>query len=214
MRGFLQPPAGPQIGVSELPVELGIQYLAGGGASHLPVTLRAQIRPKGLSFPEDFEGFAFANGLIKEGILRRGLSLGDGGDEDADDAASARPTTATAATGCSPVRISRTASHAKSAASAPVETASNPSRPETRWMTAIPTSPSHWWGIQCLPAKVKVNGSASKNPSVRIFSPTTVCQNVPGSRKKLDRPPANRSSQKPRNSKSGSQGREGVGVFI
>ena len=43
---LLQPPSEPQIGVTELPVEVGVQYLAGGGASHLPVTLRAQIRPK------------------------------------------------------------------------------------------------------------------------------------------------------------------------
>ena len=57
LRGFMQPPSEPQIGVSELPVELGVQYLAGGGASHLPVTLRAQIRPKSVSFPADYEGF-------------------------------------------------------------------------------------------------------------------------------------------------------------
>ena len=40
MRAILQPPAEPQVGVSELPVELGVQYLAGGGASNLPATLR------------------------------------------------------------------------------------------------------------------------------------------------------------------------------
>jgi uncharacterized protein YfaS (alpha-2-macroglobulin family) len=87
MRAILQPPAEPQVGVSELPVELGVQYLAGGGASNLAVTLRAQIRPKQVSFQEDFEGYTFANGLIKAGIVRRGSSDGSGGGEDGEESA-------------------------------------------------------------------------------------------------------------------------------
>jgi uncharacterized protein YfaS (alpha-2-macroglobulin family) len=85
MRGTLQPPSDPQIAVSELPVELGVKYLAGGGASDLPVTLRAQIRPKGVSLSEDFEGFTFANRRAKEGVVRRGSGVGVGGDEDGDE---------------------------------------------------------------------------------------------------------------------------------
>jgi alpha-2-macroglobulin len=85
MRAILRPPAEPQMGISELPVELGVQYLAGGAASNLAVTLRAQIRPKRVSFQEDFEGFTFANGFVKEGIVRRGSSgesgSGEGGEE-------------------------------------------------------------------------------------------------------------------------------------
>jgi len=87
MRGILQPPPEPQIGVSELPVELGVQYLAGGGARNLTVTLRAQIRPKGVSFPEAYEGFTFANRRIQAGIVRRGAGVGAASDDDGDEAA-------------------------------------------------------------------------------------------------------------------------------
>jgi uncharacterized protein YfaS (alpha-2-macroglobulin family) len=84
MRALIQPPTEPQIAVSEIAVTLGVQYLAGGGANHLPVTLRALIRPKQVSFPEDFEGFAFANGTAKEGMVRQGSSGGgDSAEEEA-----------------------------------------------------------------------------------------------------------------------------------
>jgi uncharacterized protein YfaS (alpha-2-macroglobulin family) len=88
MRGIVKPPSEPQIAISELTVALGVQYLAGGGASNLPVTLRAQIRPKNVSFREDFEGFTFANGAVQEGVIRRGSSHGDGDDEGAEEASS------------------------------------------------------------------------------------------------------------------------------
>jgi hypothetical protein len=65
-------PQHPQIGVSELPVEIAVHYLSGGGAAKLPVTLRAQFNPKSIAPPEEFDGFAFANGAVKEGIVRRG----------------------------------------------------------------------------------------------------------------------------------------------
>jgi uncharacterized protein YfaS (alpha-2-macroglobulin family) len=89
MKGILQPPRDPQIGVSELPVEIGVQYLSGGGAAKLPVTLRAQISPKSVVAPADFEGFAFSNELVKEGIVRRGGgSALEPEEEDGDAAAS------------------------------------------------------------------------------------------------------------------------------
>ena len=79
-------PAEPQISVSELPVQIAVTYLAGGGASRLPVTLRAQIRPKIVSFPEDFEGFPSRMGLSRRAwsaaapaarlvVARMGMSL-------------------------------------------------------------------------------------------------------------------------------------------
>ncbi|MGH8065828.1 MAG: alpha-2-macroglobulin family protein [Candidatus Entotheonellia bacterium] len=91
MRGIILPPPEPQIGVSELPVELGVQYLAGGGARNLPVVLRAQIRPKSVAFPEAFEGFTFANRRVKEGVIRRGAGVGVGSDEDGDESVSSAP---------------------------------------------------------------------------------------------------------------------------
>jgi alpha-2-macroglobulin len=91
MRGILQPPSDPQIAVSELPVELGVHYLAGGAAGKLPVMLRAHIRPKDVSFPGDFQGFTFANGQVKAGVLRRGSGLGAGSDEEGDETATQVP---------------------------------------------------------------------------------------------------------------------------
>ena len=70
MKGILQLPADPQVAVSELPVHLSVQYLAGGGAGSLPVTLRAQIRPRYLPPFEEFPDFTFGNGPVKEGISR------------------------------------------------------------------------------------------------------------------------------------------------
>lgn len=80
MKGTVQLPASPQVAVSAFPVDLAVQYLAGGSARELPVTLRAQIRPAYVSPPEEFENFVFANGPIKEGITRRGAEP-EGGDE-------------------------------------------------------------------------------------------------------------------------------------
>jgi hypothetical protein len=71
MRGTVQLPVDPQVAVTEAPVDISVQYLAGGGAGNLPVLLRAQIRPKGVPTFEPFDDFTFANGSVKEGIVRR-----------------------------------------------------------------------------------------------------------------------------------------------
>jgi uncharacterized protein YfaS (alpha-2-macroglobulin family) len=81
MKGILRLPADPQVAVSQLPVDLGVHYLAGGAAGSLPVTLRAQIRPKQIPPLEEFEDFTFANGVVKEGIVRRGMSEEEGDEE-------------------------------------------------------------------------------------------------------------------------------------
>ncbi|MGH7962197.1 MAG: alpha-2-macroglobulin family protein, partial [Candidatus Binatia bacterium] len=71
MKGTIQPPADPQIAVTEIPVDLSVQYLAGGGAGNLPVILRAQVRPREAPPFELFQSFVFANGVVKEGMTRR-----------------------------------------------------------------------------------------------------------------------------------------------
>ncbi|MBI3325682.1 MAG: alpha-2-macroglobulin [Nitrospinae bacterium] len=81
MKGSIRLPAQPQVAVSEIPVDLGVQYLAGGGAEHLPVTLRAQLRPKHVPSFDAFEHFTFANGYVKEGIARQEVS----GEEEMED---------------------------------------------------------------------------------------------------------------------------------
>ena len=77
MKAVLRPPTAPLIAVTEFPLDLSVQYLAGGGAPGLPVVLRAQVNPKRVTPPEGFEEFTFANGALTEGIVRRGA----GGDE-------------------------------------------------------------------------------------------------------------------------------------
>ncbi|MBN8759179.1 MAG: hypothetical protein BGO61_11575 [Thiobacillus sp. 65-69] len=50
-------------------VDVGVQYLAGGGASGLPVKLRSLVEPLYYTHP-DFPGAAFGNGGVKTGIVR------------------------------------------------------------------------------------------------------------------------------------------------
>jgi hypothetical protein len=84
MRALIRPPAEPLVGASEFSVDVGVQYLAGGGAAKLPARLRTQIRPKTLPEFDAFEGFTFANGAVKEGIVRRGTDE-DEAEGDAED---------------------------------------------------------------------------------------------------------------------------------
>jgi hypothetical protein len=70
MQATVQVPADPQVGVSNLPVDIAIRYLAGGAAADLPVVLRAQIRDRAAPHPDAFERVTFANGPVKEGVVR------------------------------------------------------------------------------------------------------------------------------------------------
>jgi uncharacterized protein YfaS (alpha-2-macroglobulin family) len=70
MKGEIKVPAQPLVAVTEIPIDLSAEYLSGGAAKGLPVTLRSQINKDAYpSFP-DFEDFVFANGIVKEGIVR------------------------------------------------------------------------------------------------------------------------------------------------
>ena len=62
-------PSAIQVGVTSIPIDLSAQYLSGGAASGLPVTLRSQIQPDAYVFFPDFEDFTFANGEVKEGTV-------------------------------------------------------------------------------------------------------------------------------------------------
>ena len=74
MRGVVQPPRDPLVQATSFPLDLAVSYLAGGGASSQPVTLRTQVRERSVEFP-DYDGFSFANGGVREGVERR--SFGD-----------------------------------------------------------------------------------------------------------------------------------------
>jgi uncharacterized protein YfaS (alpha-2-macroglobulin family) len=70
MRGVVQLPAEPQVRVAEVAADVAVHYLAGGGAAGLPVTVRAQVEPRRSEPPEELEGFRFANGRAREGMVR------------------------------------------------------------------------------------------------------------------------------------------------
>ena len=75
LKGIIHPPAEPLINAKDVTLDLNIQYLAGGGASLLPVKLRGEIRPKSIAPFEGFDDFLFSNGSVKEGLVRRGEAL-------------------------------------------------------------------------------------------------------------------------------------------
>jgi uncharacterized protein YfaS (alpha-2-macroglobulin family) len=77
IKAFIKPPAEPLINPEKVPLDLGVQYLAGGGAGELPVKVRSDVQPRPLPAFEGFDGFVFANGRVKEGIQERGREWED-----------------------------------------------------------------------------------------------------------------------------------------
>ena len=77
LKGIIKPPAEPLINAKEVPLDVSVQYLAGGGAGLLPVKLRSEIQPKEMTPFEGFDEFVFGNGPVKEGVVRRGEPLED-----------------------------------------------------------------------------------------------------------------------------------------
>jgi hypothetical protein len=70
MKAAIRLPAAPQVRATAIPVDVSVQYLAGGPAKGLPVTLRSQITTDApVTFP-DFDRFTFANGAVKEGVVK------------------------------------------------------------------------------------------------------------------------------------------------
>ena len=81
MQGRVRLPGEAQVAVSQVPVELSVRYLAGGGAANLPVVLRSQIRPGTFRAGPELERFAFGNGGVRPGIVRRGMFEEEEGEE-------------------------------------------------------------------------------------------------------------------------------------
>ncbi len=72
LKGLIKPPAEPLVDVGEVPLDLSVHYLSGGGAGLLPVKLRTEVSPKRIAAIEGFEDFVFGNGSVREGLVRRG----------------------------------------------------------------------------------------------------------------------------------------------
>jgi uncharacterized protein YfaS (alpha-2-macroglobulin family) len=72
LKAALKPPAAPLVNAAQAPVDLSVQFLSGGGASRMPVRLRYRAAPRAVPAFDGWEGFAFANGGLREGVVRRG----------------------------------------------------------------------------------------------------------------------------------------------
>jgi hypothetical protein len=70
MRAVIRPPSGPLISPSDIPMDLTVSYLSGGGAAGLPAKFRYDLRTRYVGTIEGFEGYTFSNGAVKEGIVR------------------------------------------------------------------------------------------------------------------------------------------------
>ena len=69
MRGQIGLPQAELVRASAVSVDVGVQYLSGGGASLQPVKLRSLVEPAWFSSAA-FPGTVFANGNVKEGLSR------------------------------------------------------------------------------------------------------------------------------------------------
>ena len=50
MRGAIRMPTAPQVAVTSVPIDVSAEYLSGGAAKGLPVTIRSQLNPD--AFPQ------------------------------------------------------------------------------------------------------------------------------------------------------------------
>ncbi len=70
MKAAIRLPPATQVRATMIPVDVSVEYLSGGPAKGLPVTLRSQITTQtSVNFP-DFDQFTFANGAVKEGVVK------------------------------------------------------------------------------------------------------------------------------------------------
>ncbi|MEO8603676.1 MAG: MG2 domain-containing protein, partial [bacterium] len=86
MKASVQLPAEALVGATAAPVDIAVQYLAGGPAAEQPVIVRAQVRVKTLPSSDAFEDSTFANGPVAVGIEHSSDS-----DDEEDEPASDKP---------------------------------------------------------------------------------------------------------------------------
>lgn len=72
MKGQIQLPTAALVGVSKVPVQIGVEYLAGGPAGELEMKLRWKT-DEAFFAPEndEFQSYSFLNGGVKEGVSRQ-----------------------------------------------------------------------------------------------------------------------------------------------
>ncbi len=81
MKAVINGPKQPLIKEGHVDLDIALQYLAGGGASNVPVRLRSEVRPKGISFA-GYESFTFSTGFVKKGLSKEQADESSGEFED------------------------------------------------------------------------------------------------------------------------------------
>ncbi len=103
MKAEILGPKAAQTNAKSVDVDLHLRYLAGGAAAYAPVKVRAVVRPKSVVFP-DYDGFAFANGRVVEGLEQQAGAQWFAGEYELGDADSEEPLPAQPANGVRPLK--------------------------------------------------------------------------------------------------------------
>ncbi len=103
MKAEIVGPKTAQANARRVDLDLHLLYLAGGAAAYAPVKVRAVVRPKSVVFP-DYDGFAFANGKVVEGLEQQAGAQWFAGEYELGDADSDEPVPVQAANGVRPLK--------------------------------------------------------------------------------------------------------------
>jgi alpha-2-macroglobulin len=87
MKAFIRPPSQDLISPSSVSIDLTVTYLAGGGAGQLPVKFRSMLEPRFVPPPSAYDGFAFTNGKVHEGLVRNGSEESEASEDEGEDGA-------------------------------------------------------------------------------------------------------------------------------
>ncbi len=77
LRAEVNGPAARQVRAANVPLDLHVAYLAGGGAGGLPVTLRTWVEPRTAEF-RDYDDYVFGGRPVREGLQMLGDDEGSG----------------------------------------------------------------------------------------------------------------------------------------
>lgn len=76
MKAVLQGPKEPAVRVTQVPLDVQLSYLSGGGAGGAQVKVATLVEPKPVQFP-DYQEYAFAGPDIREGVERESAAFDD-----------------------------------------------------------------------------------------------------------------------------------------
>ena len=103
MKAEITGPKAMQANAKSVDLDLHLRYLSGGAAAYAPVKVRAVVRPKSVAFP-DYDGFAFANGRVVEGLEQQAGAQWFAGEYELGDADSEEPVPVQPANGVRPLK--------------------------------------------------------------------------------------------------------------